>query len=213
MEEHTGIWGRSKSGKSTCAKEILIPERRLVVVDVIDEYASVAPVAVRSRVELLKAIKRGWRDGYRVRWPMTRHDDPAEVLNLVASTVWDVQEPCKGQPGQFPGVTLMVEEMADTFPNTRAQNVFKQMCLKGRHYQIRLVGVAQRLADVQPAFRNACAVNYFLTMEDETDYQEAGKRLRPCGPEWLPKLRTLQPHEYICKRDGQAFYGRNGKKK
>jgi hypothetical protein len=176
------------------------------------EFKSLAPVAVSSRVELLKAIQKGWKTGYRIRWVLPRKENPVPHLQVISEAIWDAQAPCMGPEGTGPGVTFAVEEMAAALPNKQTFTTFQGLCERGRHYQIRLVGTAQRLAKVHPDFRNACGVNYFFPMESETDYQEAAKLLRPCGREWVDRLRSLKPHEYIVKRNGQAEFGKNQKK-
>jgi len=207
--EHIGIWGRTKSGKSTRAREIIKGKKRLIVFDGMDEYGELAPIKVETVAELRKAILNGWSSGFRIRYCFDSEDDdvdPVAELENVAKCLKQVQKPYK----QFKDnrkITFLVEEMAECFPNVRRDySIFGSLCHRGRHYGIELVGVSQRLATVSTVFQGCTSEDYFFAPRAAVDVDAAVKLI---GKEQRTALKNLTNHNYFVFKGGDLKKGKN----
>ncbi|HEV7368951.1 helicase HerA domain-containing protein [Arenibaculum sp.] len=203
---HIGIWGRTLSGKSTRAKLLLRDRVRVVVFDPLDEYSDVAPIGAASMGDVLAAIDRNWRGRFGIRFVPSRSVDPVDALDGLARLLGDVQEPYQ-QGRDDRHVTLMVDELAASAPNTRRpRSSFNALCSRGRHYGIELIGASQRMAEVTPTFRGNTTEDYFFPLRSAADYDEAAKLI---GRQWLPDLKALEPHNALHYAGGVVEKTRN----
>ncbi len=212
--EHTGIWGRSQSGKSTRAKILLRSERRVVVFDLLGEYGRERGfVRATTRPAVLKAIKQGWRSGFRVAYKPPRNADLPLELHKLSVMLQHVQAPVEehfertGEMG--PTLTFVVEEMADSFPNQKmraGERAFEELCRRGRHAGIRLIGISQRMADVSTVFRGNTLQDFVFPLRSTVDIDTA---LALIGREHRGTVSALQTHEFIHYAHGQVSRGRN----
>ncbi len=205
--DHIGIWGRTKSGKSTRARAIIRARPgRLVVFDLLDEYGAEAP----HRAGTLAEMVRGLAAGRRVRFVPDAMGDTAAQLDAVAEVLTRVQAPYKA--GQSDArLTFVVEEMADSFPNVRRnKSAFGALCRAGRHWGIALIGISQRMADVSTSFRNCTAEDYFFPLRTATDYDTAAAGVvKAIQPAFREALLSLRPHEFIAYKAGEMKKGKN----
>ena len=204
--EHIGIWGRTKSGKSTRARELIKAKKRLLVFDGMDEYGALAPVRVESVAGLRKAIRAGWKRGFKIRYCFGDDADAVKELDGVARALKQVQQPYKTFKDNRK-ITFLVEEMAECFPNVRRPaSDFGGLCHRGRHFGIELIGVSQRMADVSTVFRGCTSEDYFFPPRASVDIDAAVMLI---GKDNRAGLQKLVNHQFYSFKGGELKTGKN----
>ena len=201
--EHIGVWGRTKSGKTTLTKTLIKGRSRVVIFDPMGEYEGVQVEALPAMVE---AIADRWGGSFQVAYRPPDFGDPVAHLDAFAEIVRAVQKPYQlGEESR--SLTVVVDELAMTFPNVRrASSAFGGLCSRGRHYGIELIGTSQRMADVGTVFRGNTSCDYFLPLRAAVDVGAATDLI---GREHVAALRALQNHEYLCFKGGELTRGKN----
>lgn len=197
---HVGIWGRTGSGKTTLARKLVAARRRLVAFDPMAEYNG---VIVTDELAMREAIAAGWRDGFRVSIVPAAGAEWRALLHRVSRELVAIQEPYRAGADDRP-LTLLVDELAGAYPNERPpadRDGFGDLCRRGRHWGVQLVGASQRLADVSTVFRSACRLDIYLSQEDHSDLDAAVRRL---GREHLERLRAMPPFRGLVRQSGGA---------
>ena len=205
-----GVWGRSGSGKSTYVKRLIRGRRRLVIFDPLAEYGP--ELAIRSvehrRADSLddvrKAIASDWT-GFRVAYVPPAGKE-AQALSALSKLLMAAQKPFKDGRSRM-GLTLVVEEMNLSFPvSGGAQKApgFADICSRGRHYGIEVIGVSQRIAEVATRFRNNCTETVVLAQKGPRDIDAAAAEIG--GDRRL--VTGLQNLEYIHEKAGQITRGK-----
>ena len=206
-----GIWGGSGSGKSTRLKELLrkdpCPE---IVLDPLDDWKHEKKYkTVHSIQELYREVKRRWHTPFKIVFSVdVRRIDPVQTLDELSKGLFVIQEPYNKRKNTRM-LNLIVDEMADFFPNQGAKmqsHEFYHLSRKGRHYGINIYGASQRLAEVHPSFRGNARENYFFRQDQAIDVQRA---LQSLGSEYKADLLGLKDHEYLHKVQGQVTKGKN----
>ena len=206
--DHIGIWGRTKSGKTTRARAILSSRPRVIAVDPAytaqfterDGY-----VCVEDELSLVRAI-RASGSSYRIAYRPDKDLDPPHVLDSLVKILECVQLPyIEGRDDTH--LTLYIDELVEFFPNRQnACPGFSRLCSQGRHAGIGIVASSQRMAKVHTDFRGNTTQDYFFSPRAAVDVDEAIKLI---GREHRGKLCTLRPHEYLHWKDGQLTTGHN----
>jgi len=205
-----GIWGGSGSGKSTCLKELLVNHDRQIVLDPMDDWKKQRGYkTVKSTKQLLQALKANWSGSFKIVFAVNvRQIDPVKALNDVSRAMFAAQQPYNSGKDKRK-LSLIVDEMADFFPNQGAKMLrheFYHLSRKGRHYGVNIFGASQRLAEVHPSFRGNARENYFFRQDEAIDIQRA---LQSLGSQWKNDLLALQDHEYLHKVQGTITKGKN----
>ena len=106
-------------------------------------------------------------------------------------------------------VTLVVEELNNSFGNgwgvARAPE-FGELCSRGRHYGVEVIGVSQRLAEVDTRFRG--------NLTECVVFMQAGRRDLDAAADALgfvkrEDIQGLAPHCYIMNTEGAISTGKN----
>lgn len=206
-----GVYGASGFGKSTRVREIIKDERRIVVFDPLGEYGGRGRFTTcRALADVLAGLRRGWSSGFRLAYmPPVGHEP--EALHRLALVLIQAQRPYfEGKDGRK--LTLVVEEMNLSFPVSslpREVYGFAELCSRGRHYGVSIIGVTQRLAEVNTRWRGNTGSAYFFRQGDHVD---AGAAVKMIGPTWRPKLAALAKHEFLLFEGGNVKPGRNSLK-
>lgn len=206
-----GVYGASGSGKSTRVKALLQSAPRVVVFDPMAEYARPrGPMAAcHSLAEVLAGLKRGWARGFKLAYVPPAGSEP-DALHRLSLLLLQAQRPYFNRQSATQ-ITLVVEEMNLSFPVAelpRELKGFKEICSRGRHYGINVLGVTQLVAEISTRFRgNTDGGAYVFMQGADTACVRTAARL--VGAKWAPRLVTLQPHEYLFVRAGQVTEGRN----
>lgn len=210
--QRIGVYGASGSGKSTWVRAEIATRQRVVIFDALEEYAGRRGVlTARGPKGLSQNLRRAWpRDRFVIAYVPTAGDEPAELHRL--ATVLRLAQSNRREGGEFRGrrLTLYVEEMNTAFPIADLPAGLRGMmdlCSRGRHYGIDLIGVSQRPSEIHNRFRGNCtAVVAFrpATVRDVTVLSDL------YGAEHREALRTLVPHEFLrLDAGGAVSRGRN----
>lgn len=206
--QRIGIWGASGSGKSTLAKVLCAKAGRVVVFDPMDEYRGLGFRRCETFREVAGYIKQNWRGRFRIAYVPPEHREAA-ALHRLAHLLRQIQQPYyEGKP--IPKLTLVVEEMNTGYPvrDLPAElSGFPGLCSRGRHYGIEIIGISQRIAEVNTRFRGNTNVAYFFAQGDHRDTTTITQMI---GPEHRAALHALQRHEYLRRGEDRAVVkGRN----
>ena len=169
-----GVWGASGSGKSAYTKRRVKDARRVVIFDPLDEYDG---QTVRDLDGVRLAMRRSW-SRFRVSYVPRPGSEP-KSLSALCKMLMMAQQPFK-DTGRGEGLTLVVEEMNLAFPVAGgAQKCpgFAEICSRGRHFGIEVVGVSQRLAEVDTRFRGNCTETVVFRQKGPRDKQAAAAEL------------------------------------
>lgn len=201
-----GIWGASGSGKSSLAKQILKGRGRVIVFDPLDEYQAQRMARVTSGRQLLGAMAEAVR-GFRLAY-VPRAGAEADHLDQLCQVLIQAQAPYKESGGRngWP-LTLVVEEMNLSFPvHGGAERCpgFAEVCSRGRHFGIEVLGLSQRLAEVSTRFRGNCSESYVLR---QTGPRDVGAAADVLGQD-RGTVQALRNLEYIHEKAGQIERGK-----
>lgn len=201
-----GVWGRSGSGKSSYVKRLIRERKRLVIFDPLAEYGpelrirSIEHRQADSLDQVRLAMVSDWQS-FRVAYVPPSGKEPA-ALSALAKLLLAAQQPFKdGRRGARP-LTLVVEEMNLSFPvhgGAQKSPGFAEICSRGRHYGIEVIGVSQRVNEVSKRFRGNATETVVLAQSDDDDAKAAGKLLGRGGLAMVDGLENL---EYLRKGIG-----------
>lgn len=197
---HAAIWGRTGAGKTHFALAMLQHRERLVVFDPMHEFGG---RKVSSRADLRAELLAGWNKGFRLSYvPAPDAYWPAE-LHQVATACRAAMVPFQAGQESRP-LTLAADELTGAYPNRAAEkglDAFGDLCRRGRHYGIQLVGISQGVAEVSTVFRRACIANFYFPVADATDLDTVAGKI---GREHRDTLRDLPEFHYIAHQAGKA---------
>ncbi len=207
-----GVWGASGSGKSSYVKRLIKNRKRMVIFDPLAEYsgelAYIRNVEHRGPADLDKVRQEMVKDwgGFRVSYvpPAGRE---AAALSALCKLLMAAQQPFKdGTRGAKP-LTLVVEEMNLSFPVSGGVQKcpgFADICSRGRHYGIEVIGVSQRIAEVATRFRSNCTETVVLRQKGPLDVKAA--TLEIGGDK--RRVTALQNLSYLHEKGGVVTSGK-----
>lgn len=213
-----GVWGASGSGKSSYVKKLVRTRKRLIIFDPLAEYAGSLP-NIRNighngpdaldKVRL--SMAQNW-PGFRIAYvpPAGRE---AVALSALSRLLMAAQKPFKdGQRGALP-ITLVVEEMNLSFPvsgGVQKSPGFAEICSRGRHYGIEIIGLSQRIAEVATRFRNNCDETVVLRQKGPRDIDAATQEIGGdrAAVTALQNLQYLHERAGVIKK-GKITFGKN----
>tara|TARA_R110002074_G_scaffold8131_19_gene34102 strand:- start:1260 stop:1925 length:666 start_codon:yes stop_codon:yes gene_type:complete len=174
-----GIWGRSGSGKSSYAKKLLKGRRRVVVFDPLDEYSAEGIKRTAGHdLDAVRVAMRGNWSRFRLAYvPPAGSEDRA--LSGLCRLLMAAQEPFRAS-GKGAQITLVVEELNMSFPSSGGVQKcpgFAEICSRGRHYGIEVIGLSQRLAEVNTRFRGNCTETVIFAQKGPRDQKAAREEL------------------------------------
>lgn len=196
-----GIWGKRGSGKSTRAKMLIKNLDRLVVYDPVLEYNKEKCIVVNSIKNLLIAIKRGWKSGFRIAFQPDESADHVQNVADLCTYLTKVQQPYFDEKTNDK-ITFLIEEMSLSVPNKNDPRLSKilNLCNIGRHYGLEVIGISQRLAEVHTTFRGNTYENYFFALKGAVDIDAAAKIL---GKEKAERLLSVPVHCGLHELNGE----------
>lgn len=175
MTERIGIWGASGSGKSTFAKQLVKPRRRIVIFDPLEEYGGQVN---RGDVDLVRQAMRADWHGFKVSYVPPSGQEP-RALSTLCRLLLKAQEPFKAGQSKA-GITLVVEELNLSFPvhgGAAKSPGFAEVCSRGRHYGIEVIGISQRISEVDTRFRGNCSQTVVFRQRGAADVKAAKQEL------------------------------------
>lgn len=147
------VVGASGSGKSSYVKRLLKKERRVVIFDPMDEYSAEGAKRCTSIAQLQAEMRKSFNKFRLAYVPPSGNE--AQALNRLSHLCLKAQEPFKGQKTGSQ-LTMVIEEMNTCFPvhgGDAKAKAFAEICSRGRHSFIHVIGVTQRFAEVSTRFR------------------------------------------------------------
>lgn len=193
-----GVWGRSGSGKSSYVKQRLRGARRVIVFDPMAEYGAQGFKTVRTIAAVRDAMRANWT-GFRIAYVPPASVE-ARALSALSELVLLSQSAFKGS-GKGQRITLVVEEMNTAFPlsgGAEKAKAFAEICSRGRHSGIEVIGVSQRIAEVATRFRGNCTETVVFVQKGPRDTQAAALELGIKADQ----VAALKPLHYLKERDG-----------
>lgn len=195
-----GVWGASGSGKSSYVKQRIKTARRLVVFDPLEEYNA-------RHVHSLDQVRREMAASFGAfRLALVpRSGSEADTLSMLCRLLMRAQQPFKEGRLTAP-LTLVVEEMNMSFPvagGAARSPGFAEICSRGRHFGIEVIGVSQRIAEVDTRFRGNCTETVVFRQKGARDRQAAAAELG-CHVRELPGENL----EYIHEQAGRLVKGK-----
>ncbi|GHU02572.1 hypothetical protein FACS1894186_7490 [Alphaproteobacteria bacterium] len=135
--------------------------------------------------------------GFRVMYVPTAGREEDELSRLSAF-LYDIQGNYHRHQTK---ITLVADEVHLGFPQPArvVPHGFATLCTRGRHRGINLVGITQRTAQVNPAFRGNLEYAYFFRHGDALDI---GKACQQLGAQWRGALQGLKNFECLAQHDG-----------
>lgn len=189
--ERIAVFGRSGSGKSTFVKNLIKNDQRLIIFDTQEEYNL---KKCYSLPEVLKAVKQKPLN-FKLSYVPQGVDSYPKHLHALSKLIFAINAPYK-QGLSSSLLTFVVEELNQSYPvhNLKANLTgFRDVCSRGRHFGIRLIGVSQRYAEVNKNFTENCTTSVFFA-QGVLDIDNANKAL---GGGCMEKLQSLKPHYFL----------------
>ncbi|WP_323006775.1 hypothetical protein [Pseudorhodobacter sp.] len=188
-------------------KRYLTGARRVVVFDPLGEYQAEGFKPLEHRAGGLDAVRVAMRDnwsGFRLAYVPPAGKEAAALSGL-SRLLMKAQTPYFNGGGG-PQMTLVVEEMNLSFPvagGVEKAAGFADICSRGRHYGIEVVGVSQRIAEVATRFRGNCTETVVFAQKGPRDVAAAAAEL---GTD-QGRIKALQALQYLHEIGGKVEAG------
>lgn len=206
--ERIFVTGGSGSGKSCFTIKMIKNHKRVIVFDVLDEYGELRGFKIaRTLKELKNIMVKNYIKGFKVSF-VPKSGAEVKELHLLSQFLLRVQQPYKKGFSEM-AITLVVEEMNTSYPvNSIKQEFFAfgEICSRGRHSGISVIGVSQRIAEVNTRFRGNCNWVVFFRTTNHTDVKTICNIISPDYKKEIPNLKT---HHYLKFKDGKISHGKN----
>ena len=200
--QRLGIFGASGCGKTTKARELIRGLNRVIFFEPLadDLRRLVArdgfkPVAGLS--ELFQKVRANFVKGFKIAYYPTAGSE-ADELSKLADFLMAIQSGYGFRHNAQ--ITLVIDELDLSFPTGESlknpRNGFKNLCCRGRHTGIHIVGLSQRMHLVDNVFRANCSAMYLYRHSEPADIDVG---LKIIGREYRDKFRALDNFQYIYK--------------
>lgn len=200
-----GVFGASGSGKSTLTQSLIKGRGRVIVFDPQMDYASKREyTTVHNQLELVRHIEKRWHAGFRVAYVPRMGADCITELHMLSMLMLQVQQPYFGYKDSRK-ITLVVDELNKSYPVAGLRSDlrgFGELCSRGRHYGVEVIGVSQRMAEVNTNFRGNLSEVFFLRLIEHNDISAVRATL---GPDWADKVRGFPNYQYLRRDEKGAI--------
>jgi ABC-type dipeptide/oligopeptide/nickel transport system ATPase component len=200
------VYGRSGSGKSTYVKNLIKKLKRVVVFDVMAEYSQLQGYETAYDINQVKAIMIRKPKTFKIAY-QSRAGSEQQDLHLLSCLLALAQTPyLKGIHNTE--LTLVAEELSTAYPNQIKQNLngFQNLCQRGRHYGINIIGITQRPATVSKNFFGNTNKTIIFPLAWQDDIKGI---LNLIGKKYQQDLLNLQPHNYLVFENFTITRGKN----
>lgn len=201
-----GVWGASGSGKSSYVKKrIGRGSKRVVIFDPLDEYGAEGFHTIRGNMDAVRVFMgKNW-GSFRIAYVPPAGQEAA-ALSKLSRLLMAAQSPFKAGASGL-GVTLIVEEMNLCFPTAGGAERckgFADICSRGRHFGIHVIGLSQRIAEVSTRFRGNCTETVVFRQKGPRDVKAAAAELGVSEAE----VRGLVNLSYLHEQGGAVTSGK-----
>jgi len=174
------IFGKRGSGKSYLANKLLESERRLVVFDVMGEYANGVVFNAEQYEQFTEFWRRVYRGNFRLIYRPLR---PDVEIERIAELVYACGN-----------ITFLVEEIDCYCSAYSISDNFAAIIQRGRHRNIQLIGVTQRPFGIHRLVTSQAKEIYVFNTNEPRD-RDYLKNLLGVGVE--AKLDELKQYDYL----------------
>ena len=206
--QRVGIFGASGCGKTTKARELIRGLQRVIYFEPLADDARRLEsedgfkICVGLNV-LFTEVQKRWQKGFKLVYFPSLDAEEAD-LSVVSSQLMQIQSGYGLVHSAQ--ITLVVDELDLSFPSGISQrmprNGFKNLCCRGRHTGINIIGISQRMHLIDNVFRANCNAFYLYRHAEPADIDTGIKIL---GKEYREKFKNLNNFEYIYK-EGQKIF-------
>ena len=216
-----GVWGRRGSGKSSYLQQRIAKAKRVVIFDTMGEYGQIRGIKAVSRIDQVRQeMRKNWT-GFRVALKPIGGREPA-ILSELSYFLIQAQAPSVKAGRNIRPITLVVEEMNLAFPVSGGEAKcpgFAELCSRGRHSYVEMIGASQRIAEVSTRFRGNCTETVVFAQKGPRDLAaseaELGLGLRKLGadvadlaPYEVEKPKSIETHlPYLHENKGTVTKG------
>lgn len=200
--QRLGIFGASGCGKTTKARELIRCLNRVIFFEPLADdlrrlVASDGFKAVAGLPELFRKVRADFSKGFKIAYYPAAGSETDELSKL-SDFLMAIQSGYGFQHNAQ--ITLAVDELDLSFPTGESlknpRNGFKNLCCRGRHTGIHIVGLSQRMHLVDNVFRANCSAVYLYRHSEPADIDVG---LKIIGREYRDKFRALDNFQYIYK--------------
>lgn len=200
--QRLGIFGASGCGKTTKARELIRNLNRVIFFEPLaDDLRRLVEKdgfkAVAGLPELFRKVRADFSKGFKLAYYPAAGDEVRELSQL-SDFLMSIQSGYGFRHSAQ--ITLVVDELDLGFPTGESlknpRNGFKNLCCRGRHTGIHVVGLSQRMHLVDNVFRANCSGVYLYRHSEPADIDVG---LKIIGREYREKFRALDNFQYIYK--------------
>lgn len=198
------VVGASGSGKSSYVKKLLKASPRVVILDVMDEYKAEGFKPCTSIAQLQDEMRKSFNKFRLAYVPPSGNE--AQALNRLSHLCLAAQKPFKGER-KGSQLTMVIEEMNTCFPvhgGEAKAPAFAEVCSRGRHSYIHVIGVSQGLAEISTRFRRNLTECVILRQQGGNDIAAAANATGATKAQ-ITALRNLQ---YLVSKQGEISHGK-----
>lgn len=206
--QRVGIFGASGCGKTTKARELIKGLQRVIyfepLADDIRKLEKEDGFKICVGLHALSTeLQKRWQKGFKLAYFPSLDAEEAD-LSVISSYLMKVQS---GYGLVHTAqITLVVDELDLSFPTgislKMPKNGFKNLCCRGRHTGINIIGLSQRMHLIDNVFRANCNAFYLYRHAEPADIDTGIKIL---GREYRDEFKNLNNFEYIYK-EGQKIF-------
>lgn len=198
MAERIGIFGRSGSGKTSALYHAVKSHSRVVFFDPMGEAREWRGWKSAANMAELRALVRRSPAKFKIAFEPVSGREPAE-LDEVSGYAKELQASYKRHRI---GLTLAVDELNVSFPlhgDAKCPG-FADLCSRGRHSGITLIGVSQRVSEVSTRFRGNMSAVLILQQMGRADVTAAADLIGDDGR----AVKALQKYDILAYVDGKT---------
>gem|GEM_PF-2717751 len=199
-----GIFGRSGSGKTTLLKQAIRGQPRVVLYDPMSDFTG-RGWTTHTGGQVDKLTRTAARSRVRASYQPAKGVDPTEALNAVSAAILDAQAGYKSGAHKS-WLLFAIDELSKPFPLNAEKRCpeFVEICDRGRHYGIKVLGISQNINRTGMAFRDRLdAVCVGAQMRKGA--QETAADM--VGVHWH-EIRDLKNYEFFAYSDGVRTFGK-----
>lgn len=207
--QRLGLFGASGCGKTTKARELTRNLNRIIFFEPLaDDLRRLALEngynVVYGLDNLFAYIRKHFCAGFKIAYYPTAGDEEKEL-----SRISDFLMLIQAGFGVLHNaqITLAVDELDLSFPTgcslKNPRNGFKNLCCRGRHTGINIIGISQRMHLIDNVFRANCSATYIFRHCEPADIDLAIKIL---GREYKNAIKNLCNFQYFYKAGSVIFY-------
>lgn len=153
---------------------------------------------INGLANLFNDLRKNYTKGFKIAfWPAINSEEAD--LSVISNQLMRIQ--AGYGLNHHAQITLVVDELDLAFPSGIGQrtpnNGFKNLCCRGRHTGINIVGISQRMHLIDNVFRANCSAFYLFRHAEPADIDTGVKIL---GREYREKFKDLADFEYIYKQ-------------